>query len=279
MKLKNQKPIDPNKQITYLPEDTADQAKLVQEASAIEPGPTEPIIEPAINEPPPMTDAEYQEVLNKEPISEAEAAAEILKAELAEANERNAEDNRDSPNAALDAVAEPFHVRFSEFCITQIRDTEARLKNLGLVVIAKTNELGDWLTTRGQDLYDWSMKQRLRLEEWHEARRPLRAAEFFVLLERIRLDDESEPRVKVAASTDNIVKELNAVKRQLAAMEKAVNKAVKSAGQVDPDLLGKYSLALIQGRKIQAANLYRELSGSDLAGAKLAIEALTPVSA
>lgn len=272
MKIKGQTVIDPNKQITYMPEDTADQAKLVQEASTIEAGPTEPV-----QEPPPMTDAEYEEVLNKEPISEAEAAAEILKAELAEANERNADDNRDSPNTALDTVPEPFHVQFSEFCLTQIRDTNTRLNNLRLIAIAKANEVGDWLTKRGQALYDWSMKQRLRLEEWHEARRPLRAAEWYAFLEEATIEeiDKTVPSMAV----DNIAKELNAVKRQLAAMEKAVNKAVKSAGQVDPDLLGKYSLALIQGRKVQAANLYREMTGADLAGAKLAIEALTPVPA
>lgn len=308
MKIKpknKRKPIGPNEgQIPYLPEDTADQAKLVQEASAIEPGPTSEAVEPTFvnNEgsealleatkleapagdtPPPMTDAEYEEVINREPddIPPPVSDHELIAAELREANERNA----DAPltvDQLFDNEPTPWHVQFSEFCINHVRDASNRLNNLRLMAIAKGNEVNDWLAKQAQDLHAWSKAKLAQYEAWREEVRPLRASEFFQTLEQIgvTLLDHGFLDKKPTANDSDVVaviaNRLATLEKAVASNSKAISRAIKSSRQVDPDILNKYTIAVTQGKKVQAINLYREMTGADLAGAKLAVEAIMPV--
>lgn len=307
MKIKSRnkrKPIGPNEgQIPYLPEDTADQAKLVQEASDIEAGPTSETVEPTFvnNEgsealleaakleapagdtPPPMTDAEYEEVVNREPddIPPPISNHELVAAELREANERNA----DAPltvDQLFDNEPTPWHVRFSEFCINHIRDANNRLNNLRLMAIAKGNEANDWLTKQVQNLYTWSKAKVAQYEAWREEVRPLRASEFYRTLEQVgtTLLDHGFLDRKPANDSDVVAvlaNRLATLEKAVASNSKAISRAIKSSRQVDPDILNKYTLAVTQGKNIQVINLYREITGADLAGAKLAVEAIMPV--
>ncbi len=72
------------------------------------------------------------------------------------------------------------------------------------------------------------------------------------------------------------------VEQRLAAMEalmkahaKELAKLTKQASQVDPDVLAKYTKAIIDGRNGLATELFRHMTGSTIAGAKLHVETLT----
>lgn len=71
----------------------------------------------------------------------------------------------------------------------------------------------------------------------------------------------------------------DSIVKRLAAVEGMVKSLVKRSNQVDPDLLAKYTLAVMQGRNMVAIELHRHMTGSTLAGAKLAVEAFNKAAA
>jgi hypothetical protein len=247
--------------VIYLPEDTVDQAKLAMEASTIEAGDTsdlQPAAEPApasFVEGEGSNDLMEAATLGDDPVIDpapplgepidASASLTDLEAEVV-ARELQAA-NKDK---------EPVEVTLSELSLHFIRDIGERLKPTWLKIVAWGNDVRDWTDKLNckikiafefyrDQVVEWSLNRVAEYEEW---------------------------AAQQEAKRNFVRDEIGKINARLAAMEKAVDRSTKQA--VDPAKLDKFVRALQQGRNANAANLHRELTGSTLAGAKLAVEAL-----
>lgn len=68
---------------------------------------------------------------------------------------------------------------------------------------------------------------------------------------------------------------LHAIESLLKAQAKQLTKITKQASQVDPDMLAKYTRAMLDGRYVLATDLFRGMTGSTIEGATLQIKTLT----
>lgn len=213
------------------------------------------------DDPPPVvsydTTGNDNDVATEEVIT-AEAApttteAELVAEEVQEAGPR-------PPTLAERLTAETYAVRLQ----------------FGLIFACLMGNLQDWwiktslrIYTAATKAWMWTDTKLTRFGKW--VRRvwdnctPMSKG-FFVKLANMARDNPLE---------DTTEQRLAAMEALLKAQTKLLDKLTKQSSLVDPDMLAKYTKAVLDGRNVLAADLFRGMTGSTIAGAKLQIETLT----
>lgn len=255
----------------------------------------------AINENiPPVTDAEYEEV---GPQSEAELVA----AELAEANERNADDTRvevgvrKRPLECLWDNWEPgVEVTASEFMHHVVAVTGKcilhKTKKAKLRLIAFGNDVKAAYDKACIDLYDWYGKRIVdvrifadkQLAAWKTFKEQLKVKHQLHDGLRRSIIAEGAPVSEgafklIAGEISESLKDMRQVYEQemrrmskrITTLEKALhanNRAVNKVANSGTENLNALLAAIAANRKAKAIELYREMTDSTLADAKAAIQ-------
>ena len=241
------------------------------------------------------------EILREQAIHEELQAANDLNAENPEANVREIDLTQHPIDVLFDRQPEPAEVQFSEFTFGLISEGGLwllkKLNQVKLRAIAFGNDVVDsynktatvlhtiWVN-KTNELINWST---LKLHQWHEysqlqatakrERSPATKAEFDAFCDALTLhmNDMSERIVQI---TDLYQQEMRRMSSRITSLEKELHrntKAFKKVAPVNTEQLALLVAAITQGRKMNAVNLYREITGSELAAAKEAVESMLPV--
>lgn len=221
-----------------------------------------------------VIDAEYSESLAV-PTDAEFAAAELLNAELRKANDDNADDTRIVPHEVTPLELLGIIIK-------------SKFNDMKLKAIAKGNDFLDWLAPKTDALLKWAIAKKEQLDvalvEWKKAREeaaslraamreetvPLDKALFISAMETISelINDKLEKAEEVYD------RELRRLSKRITGLENQLRKATKKSSTIDTDQLNALLKAVTNKRMTQAANLYRAVTGTDLATAKAALEGL-----
>lgn len=285
------KAMPPNKGVLLLPPETVQEAQAVQTKSGdgrvtrLSDAESADLIEAATMRRNDVMDVDFNEVeaTASQIQQDAERPAETLFAEPAEVTHANGVidvvfNAQDNIAAAL-KQAKLRLIAFGNDVLDWwgVVSNQAKMRYLKYrdrAVNWATNTSAQWSVTLAEaksKVDVWLVKQ----AEIAEARRPISAAAFRLAMdefaERLAMREEWN-----AAKMEELVTALKVAQKRIGTLEAAVRKNIRAVNrtaptEAAPDDLKLFGLAISDGRKANAVDLYRKITGADLAAAKSAV--------